>query len=80
MPKRRNAIDLHVSERVRVARVALGLTQELLAEKLGVSYQQVQKYERGTNRVSAGRLYQISQVLNLPLMYFFEGAPKSRIK
>jgi transcriptional regulator with XRE-family HTH domain len=76
MPKRQTNIDAHVAERIRVARIAVGMSQEVLGGKLGVSFQQVQKYERGTNRVSAGRLYQIAQILNLPITHFFEGAPK----
>jgi transcriptional regulator with XRE-family HTH domain len=66
-------IDRHVGERIRERRVLLGLTQERLATRLAVSYQQLHKYERGENRLSAGRLYQIAVELNVPVAYFFDG-------
>ena len=66
-------IDRHVGARVRERRIMLGLTQQQLADLIGVTYQQAQKYERGINRVSAGRLYEIAQVLSVPVGYFFEG-------
>jgi transcriptional regulator with XRE-family HTH domain len=67
------AIDDHVGARIRERRIMLGLTQQQLAEMIGVTYQQAHKYERGINRVSAGRLYEISQVLSVPVGYFFDG-------
>ena len=67
------AIDDYVGARVRERRIMLGLTQQQLAEMIGVTYQQAHKYERGINRVSAGRLYEIAQVLSVPIGYFFEG-------
>jgi transcriptional regulator with XRE-family HTH domain len=67
-----NPIDIHVGNRLRVKRTLLGLSQEKLAEAIGITFQQVQKYERGTNRISASRLYQFAEVLNVPAAYFFE--------
>jgi transcriptional regulator with XRE-family HTH domain len=67
------AIDDHVGSRIRERRIMLGLTQQQLAEMIGVTYQQAHKYERGINRVSAGRLYEIARVLNAPVTYFYEG-------
>jgi transcriptional regulator with XRE-family HTH domain len=66
-------IDRHVGARVRERRIMLGLTQQQLADLIGVTYQQAHKYERGINRVSAGRLYEIAQVLSVPVSYFFDG-------
>ncbi len=66
-------IDRHVGARVRERRIMLGFTQQQLADLIGVTYQQAHKYERGINRVSAGRLYEISQVLSVPISYFFDG-------
>ncbi len=66
-------IDRHVGARVRERRIMLGLTQQQLADLIGVTYQQAHKYERGINRVSAGRLYEIAQVLSVPVGYFFDG-------
>ena len=68
-----NKIDAHVGHRIRVRRTILGITQENLSERLGVTFQQVQKYERGINRISAGRLYEVSKVLVVPVQYFFDG-------
>ena len=67
------AIDDFVGGRIRQRRVDLGLTQQQLAVMIGVTYQQAHKYERGINRVSAGRLYEIGQMLNVPITYFYEG-------
>src|ERR1700752_4583024 len=67
------AIDDHVGSRIRERRIMLGLTQQQLAELTGVTYQQAHKYERGINRVSAGRLYEIARVMSVPVGYFFEG-------
>src|ERR1700751_3532290 len=66
-------IDRHVGARIRERRIMLGLTQQQLADLIGVTYQQAHKYERGINRVSAGRLFEISHVLSVPVSYFFDG-------
>ncbi len=66
-------VDRHVGERIRERRTLLGFTQEQLADALDISYQQVQKYETGANRVSAGRLFQIAKRLDVPVAYFFDG-------
>jgi transcriptional regulator with XRE-family HTH domain len=73
MTARAQKVDRHVGGRIRERRVMLGYTQQQLAEMIGVTYQQAHKYERGINRVSAGRLYEISQVLGVPVNFFFEG-------
>ncbi len=65
-------IDIHVGERVRARRLLTGLSQDAFASKLGVTFQQVQKYEKGANRISASRLYRISKILNVPVSYFFD--------
>ncbi len=69
-----NSVDSHVGSRVRLRRLELGLSQEKLADQLGITFQQVQKYERGTNRIGASRLHQIAIVLEAPITYFFDGA------
>ena len=66
-------IDRHVGARVRERRIMLGFTQQQLADLIGVTYQQAHKYERGINRISAGRLYEIAHVLSVPINHFFEG-------
>jgi transcriptional regulator with XRE-family HTH domain len=66
-----NPVDIHVGARIRRRRVLLGLSQEKLAHAIGLTFQQVQKYERGTNRVSASRLYQLAKVLGVPISFFF---------
>ncbi len=68
-----NPIDIHVGARVRLRRLMLRMSQDKLGENLGVTFQQVQKYERGANRVSASRLWGMADVLNVPVEYFFEG-------
>jgi transcriptional regulator with XRE-family HTH domain len=68
-----NPIDLHVGARIRMRRKILGVSQERLAEDLGLTFQQVQKYERGANRVSASKLYEIAKSLQSSVGYFFEG-------
>lgn len=73
--KAANPIDKHVGGRIRMRRKMLGMTQGTLGHGLGLTFQQVQKYERGTNRVGAGRLQHISQILQVPVPFFFEGAP-----
>ena len=67
-----NPVDIHVGGRLRMRRSMLGMSQETLAESVGLTFQQVQKYERGSNRVSASRLYQFSKILDVPVAYFFE--------
>ena len=66
-------VDRYVGARIRERRIMLGLTQQQLADLIGVTYQQAHKYERGINRVSAGRLFEVSQVLSVPVNYFFDG-------
>ncbi len=68
-----NPVDLHVGARIRMRRKILGVSQERLADDLGLTFQQVQKYERGANRVSASKLYEIAKSLQSPVGYFFEG-------
>ena len=70
-----NPIDKHVGSRVRMRRMMLGMSQSTLADGLDLTFQQVQKYEKGTNRISASRLLHISQILQLPVTFFFEGTP-----
>src|SRR6201988_1083560 len=70
-----NPIDKHVGSRVRMRRMMLGMSQEKLGDALSLTFQQVQKYEKGTNRIGASRLQQISQILQVPVAFFFEGAP-----
>jgi transcriptional regulator with XRE-family HTH domain len=70
-----NPIDKHVGSRVRMRRMMLAMSQEKLGDALGLTFQQVQKYEKGTNRIGASRLQQISQILQVPVEFFFEGAP-----
>jgi transcriptional regulator with XRE-family HTH domain len=70
-----NPIDRHVGSRVRMRRILLGMSQEKLGEALELTFQQVQKYETGMNRISASRLQQISTALNAPPAFFFDGAP-----
>jgi len=67
------AIDDHVGGRIRERRIMLGLTQQQLAEMIGVTYQQAHKYERGINRVSAGRLFEVARALSATITYFYEG-------
>lgn len=70
-----NPIDKHVGSRVRMRRMMLAMSQEKLGDALGLTFQQVQKYEKGTNRIGASRLQQISSILQVPVAFFFEGAP-----
>jgi transcriptional regulator with XRE-family HTH domain len=69
-----NPIDQHVGSRVRMRRLMLAMSQEKLGDALGLTFQQVQKYEKGANRVGASRLEQISHILQVPVAFFFEGA------
>lgn len=66
-------VDIHVGKRIRHRRWMIGITQQQLAEKVGIKFQQIQKYETGMNRVSASRLWDISEVLGVPVAFFFEG-------
>ena len=68
-------VDVHVGQRLRQRRTLLGMSQERLAQAFGVSFQQVQKYERGANRISASRLHLLTKILDVPVTYFFEGLP-----
>nr|WP_296523784.1 helix-turn-helix domain-containing protein [Rhodoplanes sp.] len=70
-----NPIDKHVGSRVRMRRMMLGMSQEKLGDALSLTFQQVQKYEKGTNRIGASRLQQIAHILQVPVAFFFEGAP-----
>lgn len=73
--KKPNPIDIHVGGRIRLRRNMLGMSQERLGESLGITFQQIQKYEKGTNRVGASRLQAISEILETPVAFFFEDAP-----
>jgi transcriptional regulator with XRE-family HTH domain len=73
-----NPTDKHVGSRVRMRRMMLGMSQEKLGDSLGLTFQQVQKYEKGTNRIGASRLQQISHILQVPVSFFFEGAPTAQ--
>ncbi len=79
MPRRNVAkdgphpIDVHVGSRVRLRRTLLGMSQTQLGERLGLTFQQIQKYEWGRNRISASRLYQLTHILDVPALYFFDG-------
>jgi transcriptional regulator with XRE-family HTH domain len=75
--KSAHPIDRHVGARVRMRRTIVSMSQGKLADKLGITFQQVQKYEKGTNRIGAGRLQRIAEVLDVPVSFFFEGAPGS---
>jgi transcriptional regulator with XRE-family HTH domain len=72
-----NLTDQHVGRRVRMRRLMLAMSQEKLAGALGLTFQQVQKYERGVNRIGAGRLQHLSHILQVPVSFFFEGAPNA---
>lgn len=68
-----NPVDVHVGSRLRLRRTTLGMSQEKLGEHLGITFQQIQKYEKGTNRIGASRLQKISEVLSIPVSYLFDG-------
>ncbi len=70
-----NPIDIHVGMRVRARRKLLGMSQTKLGKAISLTFQQVQKYERGTNRIGSSRLYQLSKVLDVPISYFFDDMP-----
>ncbi|MCC9621277.1 helix-turn-helix domain-containing protein [Thalassospira sp. MA62] len=71
-----NPVDIHVGARIRLRRTLLGMSQEKLGEAIGLTFQQVQKYERGANRVGASRLYDLSRVLEVPVSFFFDDMPE----
>lgn len=73
--RRPNPIDAHVGSRVRMRRMLLGMSQEKLGEHLGLTFQQVQKYEKGVNRIGASRLYDMAKVLGVPVQFFYEDVP-----
>lgn len=77
LKKAPNPTDKHVGARVRMRRMMLAMSQEKLGDALGLTFQQVQKYEKGTNRIGASRLQQISNILQVPVSFFFEGAPNN---
>ena len=74
--KNPNPIDVHVGNRVRMRRMLVGMSQEKLGQRLGLTFQQIQKYEKGANRISASRLFQISEILGVPVQFFFEDLPR----
>jgi transcriptional regulator with XRE-family HTH domain len=71
-----NPVDRYVGSRVRMRRLMLGMSQEKLGNKLGITFQQVQKYEKGTNRISASRLQALCDILQVPVPFFFDGSPQ----
>ena len=74
MPKKQaNPIDAQVGNRVRIRRMLIGMSQERLGDMLGLTFQQVQKYEKGVNRIGAGRLFEVARILNVPVDFFYEG-------
>lgn len=75
---RAGSLDEHIGMRLRQRRALMGMTQEKLAEAVGITFQQVQKYENGANRISAGRLYEFSAILEVPVDYFYEGVKGGR--
>ena len=75
MPSVPNPVDVHVGRRVRLRRTLLGMSQEMLGNALRLTFQQVQKYERGVNRIGSSRLYHLSQILDVPVSYFFDDMP-----
>jgi transcriptional regulator with XRE-family HTH domain len=78
-PRGPNPVDRHVGSRVRLRRQLLNMSQEKLGEELGVTFQQVQKYERGANRIGAGRLWVLARVLDVPVSFFYEGVSEAMI-
>lgn len=77
MSKSPNPIDIHVGARVRLRRMMIGMSQEKLGESLGLTFQQVQKYEKGANRIGASRLFTIASIIDVPIEFLFEDMPKS---
>lgn len=79
-PRKPNPIDVHVGGRVRMRRMLLGMSQEKLGELLGLTFQQVQKYEKGTNRIGASRLFDLARILGVPVQFFYDEAPTNSDK
>ena len=77
MADKPNPIDIHVGHRLRLRRTLLGMSQERLAHLLGLTFQQIQKYERGVNRIGSSRLYELGQILHVPVSFFFDAMPES---
>jgi transcriptional regulator with XRE-family HTH domain len=77
MADKPNPIDIHVGRRLRLRRTLLGMSQERLAHLLGLTFQQIQKYERGVNRIGSSRLYELGQILHVPVSFFFDAMPES---
>jgi transcriptional regulator with XRE-family HTH domain len=71
-------VDRHVGSRVRMRRMMVGMSQEKLGDSCGITFQQIQKYEKGTNRIGASRLHQIARILEVPVEFFYEGAPSDQ--
>jgi transcriptional regulator with XRE-family HTH domain len=80
MSRSPDLIDLHVAARLRMRRMMRGVSQEALAARIGVTFQQIQKYEKGHNRIGASRLFQLASALEAPMDYFFEGLPESGVR
>ena len=76
MTDKPNPIDVHVGQRLRLRRTLLGMSQERLGQLLGLTFQQVQKYERGVNRIGSSRLYELGQILHVPVSFFFDDMPE----
>jgi len=76
----KHPIDVHVGSRVRLRRMMIGMSQDRLGEKLNLTFQQVQKYEKGANRIGASRLYTIAAILDVPVEFFFEDMPKDALE
>jgi transcriptional regulator with XRE-family HTH domain len=74
-PKRPNPIDVHVGSRVRLRRMMLGMSQEKLGERMNLTFQQIQKYERGINRIGASRLFELARILQVPVQFYYDGLP-----
>jgi len=77
-PRRAREIDIHLGRLLRARRLEQHMSQSQLADALGVTFQQIQKYEKGINRISAGRLFEIANLLGVPITFFFEGSPQPR--
>ena len=77
MTKKANPIDVQVGNRVRIRRMLIGMSQERLGDLLGLTFQQVQKYEKGVNRIGAGRLFEIARILGVPIDFFYDGVASS---
>lgn len=75
-----HAVDRYVGQKVRMRRIELGLSQEKLGEQIGITFQQIQKYERGANRISASRLYEIAKALSVSIVYFYDGLDQSGLE